>query len=212
MIIRDLGKVDYLTAWQVMIDFTKKRDQTTEDEFWICEHLPVFTLGTSLKNSILPIRGIRCINTDRGGKITYHGPGQLVGYPLMDLRKNNLYPKELLDLINRTVLSVMREFGIEGLLVPEAPGIYVSKPGGANQFFNLAKICSIGLKISNHSSYHGFALNVSADLEPFSYINPCGYEGLRIVNLNEIAQNATLESAKIVLVEKIKEQFREKRS
>ena len=174
-----------------MIDFTKKRDHATEDEFWICEHPPVFTLGTSLKNNILPIRGIPCINTDRGGKITYHGPGQLVGYPLIDLKKNSLYPKELLDLINQTVLSVMREFDVEGLLVPQAPGIYVSKPGGADQFLNLAKICSIGLKISNHSSYHGFALNVSANLEPFSYINPCGYEGLRIVNLNKFAQNAT---------------------
>ena len=193
-----------------MIDFTKKRDHATEDEFWICEHPPVFTLGTSLKNNILPIRGIPCINTDRGGKITYHGPGQLVGYPLIDLKKNSLYPKELLDLINQTVLSVMREFDVEGLLVPQAPGIYVSKPGGADQFLNLAKICSISLKISNHSSYHGFALNVSANLEPFSYINPCGYEGLRIVNLNEFAQNATLESTKIVLIEKIKEQFREK--
>ena len=193
-----------------MIDFTKKRDHATEDEFWICEHPPVFTLGTSLKNNILPIRGIPCINTDRGGKITYHGPGQLVGYPLIDLKKTSLYPKELLDLINQTVLSVMREFDVEGLLVPQAPGIYVSKPGGADQFLNLAKICSIGLKISNHSSYHGFALNVSANLEPFSYINPCGYEGLRIVNLNEFAQNATLESTKIVLIEKIKEQFREK--
>ena len=210
MIIRDLGKVDYLTAWQEMIDFTKKRDHATEDEFWICEHPPVFTLGTSLKNNILPIRGIPCINTDRGGKITYHGPGQLVGYPLIDLKKNSLYPKELLNLINQTVLSVMREFGVEGVLVAGAPGIYVSKPGGADQFLNLAKICSIGLKISNHSSYHGFALNVSANLEPFSYINPCGYEGLRIVNLNEFAQNATLESTKIVLIEKIKEQFREK--
>ena len=128
------------------------------------------------------------------------GPGQLVGYPLIDLRKNDLYPKELLELINQMVLSVMRKFGVKGLLVPEAPGIYVSKPGGANQFFNLAKICSIGLKISNHCSYHGFALNVSANLEPFSYITPCGYEGLRVANLNEFAQNATLESTKRVLV------------
>lgn len=207
-----MGQVDYLTVWQEMIDFTKKRDQTTEDEFWICEHPPVFTLGTSLKNSILPIKGIPCINTDRGGKITYHGPGQLVGYPLIDLRKNDLYPKELLELINQMVLSVMRKFGVKGLLVPEAPGIYVSKPGGANQFFNLAKICSIGLKISNHCSYHGFALNVSANLEPFSYITPCGYEGLRVANLNEFAQNATLESTKRVLVEIIKEQFSEKRN
>lgn len=206
-----MGQVDYLTVWQEMIDFTKKRDQTTEDEFWICEHPPVFTLGTSLKNNTFPIRGIPCIHTDRGGKITYHGPGQLVGYPLLDLRKNHLYPKELLNLVNQTVLSVMREFGVEGVLVAGAPGIYVSKSGGAGQFQNLAKICSIGLKISGHSSYHGFALNVSANLEPFSYINPCGYEGLRIVNLNKFAQNATLESTKKVLIEKIKEQFCEKR-
>ena len=118
-----MGQVDYLTVWQEMIDFTKKRDQTTEDEFWICEHPPVFTLGTSLKNNTFPIRGIPCIHTDRGGKITYHGPGQLVGYPLLDLRKNHLYPKELLNLINQTVLSVMREFGVEGVLVAGAPGI-----------------------------------------------------------------------------------------
>ena len=135
-----MGQVDYLTVWQEMIDFTKKRDQTTEDEFWICEHPPVFTLGTSLKNNTFPIRGIPCIHTDRGGKITYHGPGQLVGYPLLDLRKNHLYPKELLNLINQTVLSVMREFGVEGVLVAGAPGIYVSKSGGAGQFQNLAKI------------------------------------------------------------------------
>lgn len=112
-----------MTVWQEMIDFTKKRDQTTEDEFWICEHPPVFTLGTSLKNNTFPIRGIPCIHTDRGGKITYHGPGQLVGYPLLDLRKNHLYPKELLNLINQTVLSVMREFGVEGVLgSPELRG------------------------------------------------------------------------------------------
>ncbi len=212
MIIRDLGVVDYLTAWQEMIDFTKKRDKTTEDEFWICEHPPVFTFGTSLKNNTLPIRGIPCVNTDRGGKVTYHGLGQLVGYPLIDLRKNNLYPKDLLNLINQTVLAVMRAFEVKGLLVVGAPGIYVFKPGGSKQFLNLAKICSIGLKISNHSSYHGFALNVCANLEPFSYINPCGYKGLRIVNLNEFSQSATLESAKKVLIEKIKEQFREKSS
>lgn len=210
MIIRDLGTVDYLTAWQGMIDFTKKRDQTTEDEFWICEHPPVFTFGTSIKNNSLPIREIPCVNTDRGGKVTYHGPGQLVGYPLMDLRKNNLYPKDLLSLINRTVLSAMKVFGVEGVLVTRAPGIYVSKPGGTKQFLNLAKICSIGLKISNHSSYHGFALNVCADLKPFSYIHPCGYEGLRVVNLNEFAQGATLDSTKKVLIEQIKEQFCEK--
>ena len=129
-----------------MIDFTKKRDQTTEDEFWICEHPPVFTLGTSLKNSILPIKGIPCINTDRGGKITYHGPGQLVGYPLIDLRKNDLYPKELLELINQMVLSVMRKFGVKGLLVPRPPEYTFLNPEELTSFLTWLRFVQSVLK------------------------------------------------------------------
>jgi len=127
-----------------MIDFTKKRDQTTEDEFWICEHPPVFTLGTSLTNSILPIKGIPCINTDRGGKITYHGPGQLVGYPLMDLRKNDLYPKELLELINQMVLSV--NSGLRDFWSPRLPEYTFLNPEELTSFLTWLRFVQSVLK------------------------------------------------------------------
>lgn len=207
MIIRDLGLTEYNQVWGQMFDFTKTRNINTPDEIWVCEHLPVFTVGKTVKNFRSHIDGIPCIPTDRGGKITYHGPGQLVCYPLIDLKRSNIYPKELLKRIEELTLSFLSSFGIKGQLVPSAPGVYLNLPGGSEPFTNLAKISSVGLKISNFHSYHGFSINICMDLRPFRFIDPCGYSNLRVVNLEDFVPGVTIENSKRTLTKKLKDYF-----
>lgn len=190
-----------------MVNFTKQRTSESQDELWICEHPPVFTVGAAVKNYSTYISNIPCVHSDRGGKITYHGPGQLILYPLIDLRRRSIYPKEFLIGLENAVIQTLRDFNIQAATVAGAPGIYVRKSGGSYPFENLAKICSIGLKISNHCSYHGLSLNVSMDLSPFNLIDPCGYPGLRTVNLSEFVPDVELEEVAFVLESKIKENF-----
>lgn len=160
-----------------MRDFTDARTAESEDELWIVEHEPVFTQGIAGKPEHLLINpaNIPIVKTDRGGQITYHGPGQTVVYVMFDLKRAGFGVRELVVRIENAVIALLKEFGVEAFGKRDAPGVYVAD----------AKIASLGLKIRNGRSYHGVALNVNMDLTPFSFINPCGYEGLRVTHLHD---------------------------
>lgn len=175
--IRCLDVVDYVSCWQAMQKFTQERNETTPDEIWVLEHPPVFTQGQNGKPEHLLNPGIiPVIKIDRGGQITYHGPGQLVMYTLIDLKRKKLNIRELVTLLENSVIYLLKDLGIEAKSKREAPGVYV----------NNAKICSIGLRIRKGCSYHGLAFNINMDLEPFSRINPCGFSNLRMTQLSEL--------------------------
>ncbi len=177
MILRRLGRADYLPTWQAMRAFTAARSGDTPDEVWLCEHPPVFTLGLAGKpEHLLQDIGIPVVKIDRGGQITYHGPGQVVTYLLVDLRRAGLTVKGLVARMEQAVIDLLAEEGIAGERLAGAPGVYV---GGA-------KIAALGLKVSKGCCYHGLALNVDMDLSPFDAINPCGYAGLRVTQLREL--------------------------
>lgn len=190
-----------------MLHFTRLRNSETEDEIWFCEHNPTYTVGTTCPLLSSDLKNIPMVKTDRGGKITYHGPGQIVCYPLVNLRNRKLYPKSYLSIIQQMLLEFCRSYGINASLVEGAPGIYLPLLGGFGQFANLAKVASIGLKITNDCTYHGFAININADLSPFKDIDPCGYQGLRAVNLSHYAPLITIDEAEEKLTEKIEEYF-----
>ncbi|MVW79395.1 lipoyl(octanoyl) transferase LipB [Bordetella sp. 02P26C-1] len=172
---------DYGTTWQDMRAFTAARDATTADEIWLCEHAPVYTLGQAGKmEHLLNPGAIPVVPCDRGGQVTYHGPGQVVAYTLFDLRRAGLYVRDYVRLLEDAALDTLRHFGIDNACrQPGAPGVYVPY-GDAGQ---LAKISALGIKIRNGCAYHGLALNVDMDLSPFRGINPCGYEGLVTVDM-----------------------------
>lgn len=177
MIVRQRGRVDYAATFAAMKEFTAARDESTADELWLCEHPPVFTQGLSGKpEHLLRDIGIPVVQIDRGGQITYHGPGQVVAYLLLDLRRRNLKVRELVQRIEQAVIELLAEYGIEALRKESAPGVYVDG----------AKIAALGLRIKNGCSYHGVALNVNMDLAPFNAINPCGYEGLAVTQLRNL--------------------------
>ena len=172
--VRTLGLTPYLPVWRAMQRFTDTRNENTPDELWLTEHEPIYTLGQAGKlEHVLSPGDIPVLPVDRGGQVTYHGPGQLMAYPLIDLRRRGLGVRALVDLIENATLNVLRSFCIEAELKPSAPGVYV---GGQ-------KIMALGLRIRRGASFHGLALNVCMDLQPFSRINPCGYIGLRHTNL-----------------------------
>jgi lipoyl(octanoyl) transferase len=194
VLIRTLGRVDYLQTWQQMRRFTHERGPDTPDELWLCEHDRVYTQGLAGRaDHVLAPGGIPVLQTDRGGQVTYHGPGQVVAYPLVDLRRLHIYVKEYVFRLETAVLQTLEGYGLAGQRVPGAPGIYVqlAAPGAhalpagprLDPFAGLGKIAALGLKVSNHCTYHGVALNVAMDLEPFARINPCGYAGLATVDL-----------------------------
>ena len=171
MVVRDLGHVDYLPTIEAMKAFTQARGVETPDELWVLEHPPVFTQGIAGKEEHLLAPGeIEVIRTDRGGQVTYHGPGQIVVYVLCDIRRAKLGVRDLVTGLEQAIIAFLSEFGLVAEADPKAPGVYVSGE----------KIASLGLKISRGSSYHGLALNVNPDLEHFGRINPCGYAGLRV--------------------------------
>jgi lipoyl(octanoyl) transferase len=188
VLVRYLGICDYTEIYTRMREFTDLRAQTHisyPDEIWCVQHPAVYTLGQAgLSEHLLsnPLH-IPCVQTNRGGQITYHGIGQLVVYILMDLRKNNIYVRELVYRIEQTIIDALSEYHIHGLRKEGAPGIYVEN----NTCLN--KIAAIGLKVSRGFTYHGFALNVDMDLTPFSYINPCGYAGLNTIDMHTILKN-----------------------
>jgi lipoyl(octanoyl) transferase len=176
-IVRELGRVDYEPTWHAMQRFTADRGPATPDEIWLLEHPPVFTLGQAGKpEHLLADIGVPVVRIDRGGQITYHGPGQLVAYLLLDLNRRRLKVRELVALIEDALIELLGTWRVEGRRRAGAPGVYV----GA------AKIAALGLRIRNGCSYHGLALNVDMNLEPFAAINPCGYRGLAVTQLADL--------------------------
>ncbi len=184
-VCRRLGLAPYEPTWRAMQRFTDARDAATLDEIWFLEHPPVFTLGMNGKpEHVLSPRDIPVIRTDRGGQVTYHGPGQLVVYPLIDLKRAGFGVRDLVSALEGAVIGYARELGIEARARREAPGVYVDG----------RKLASVGLRIRRGASYHGLALNVSMDLEPFSRINPCGNAGLKMTQLAELVPGLSLDA------------------
>ncbi len=175
--IKQLGLSGYEAVWQSMKDFTQTRDGDTPDEMWIVEHPPVFTLGRSGKTEhILQDSEIPVVKVDRGGQVTYHGPGQIVIYLLLDLHRRNLGIRKLVTLIEECIVSLLQEYGIKANSDPKAPGVYVDGK----------KIAALGLRVSKGRTTHGLSLNVDMDLRPFNYINPCGYKGLEVIQTKSL--------------------------
>jgi lipoyl(octanoyl) transferase len=210
------GRCSYAGIEARMQAFTQQRGPDTDDELWMVEHDPVFTQGVAGRPDHLLSPGtIPVVATRRGGQVTFHGPGQVVAYPLLDLRRLGIYVKEYVFRLEAAVLQVLEQAGVTGHRVPGAPGIYVSlddpfghrtlpRPApGADPFKGLGKIAALGIKVSNHCSYHGLALNVRMDLEPFSRINPCGYAGLQTVDLASLGVAWTWDQAADALAERL---------
>ena len=177
IIVRNLGIKEYQPVWDLMSNFTQTRSLESLDEFWLIEHLPTYTLGRAGKEQhVLDAGEIPVVKSDRGGQVTYHGPGQAVIYTLLDVRRLQIGPRELVRRIEEAVIEYLCSIGIESSRRKGAPGIYVDG----------AKIAALGLRIRNHYSYHGLAINVDMDLEPFLRINPCGYKDLRVTQITDI--------------------------
>lgn len=196
MIVKTLGRVDYAATLEAMRAFTEARGPETEDELWLCEFAPVYTQGLAGKaDHVLNPAGIPIVQTNRGGQVTYHGPGQVVAYPLVDLQRLGIYVREYVFRLETAVIQTLEQFGVTGHRVSGAPGIYVrlNDPGAhaalsgpaepSDPFRGLGKVAALGIKVSRHCTYHGVALNVAMDLQPFYGINPCGYAGLATVDL-----------------------------
>ena len=184
--IRHPGLVEYEPTWRAMQRFTDERAEATPDEIWFLEHPPVFTLGMNAKpEHVLAPGDIPVVQIDRGGQVTYHGPGQLVVYPLVDLRRAHLGVRDLVTALERSVITYAAQFGITAECRRNAPGVYV----------NDKKLASVGIRIRRGSSYHGLALNVNLDPEPFTRINPCGYQGLEVTRLADLGGAGTVSEA-----------------
>ncbi len=183
--IRRLGRVPYEPTWRDMQSFTDARDGDTPDEIWLLEHDPVFTLGLAGKREhVLAPGDIPVIHIDRGGQVTYHGPGQLVVYPMLDLRRRKMGPRALVDALEQATVETLADWGVDAHARPDAPGVYVGEK----------KIASIGLRVRRGASYHGLAFNVDMDLEPFTRINPCGYAGLEMTQVSELGGPSGLDA------------------
>ncbi|MGI0152814.1 lipoyl(octanoyl) transferase LipB [Pseudidiomarina sp. WS423] len=177
LLIRQLGRQPYQPVWQAMQDFTDKRDEQTRDELWVLEHEPVFTQGQAGKaEHILAPGDIPVVQVDRGGQVTYHGPGQLVVYFLLDIRRRKVGVRQLVNTIEDTIVALMANYGVVAAAKADAPGVYVQGD----------KLCSLGLRIRKGCSFHGLALNVDMDLSPFARINPCGYAGMQMVQTKSL--------------------------
>jgi len=190
-LVRQLGLTDFETTWHAMQKFTAERTENTPDELWLTEHSAVYTLGLNRKNVRLPIRDdIPLLHTDRGGKITYHGPGQLIIYVLFDLNRNNLNIRRLVSLLENSVIELLDNSGKKAVAKTDAPGVYVEE----------AKIASLGLRIKNNCCYHGLSLNINMDLSPFEAIDPCGYAGLKVTQTKDLGINANFEVIRKLLL------------
>lgn len=222
MLVKELGRVDYVDTALSMQRFTASRTPDTPNELWLCEHNAVFTQGIAGKADHLLAPGtIPVVQSNRGGQVTFHGPGQIVAYPLIDLRRAGYFVKEYVYRLEEAVIRTLAHFGVTGHRVAHAPGVYVrlDDPSGnamlaqrpqkgiakddAQDFTGLGKIAALGIKVSQHCTYHGVALNVNMDLEPYSRINPCGYAGLRTVDLSTMGVNITSAEATAVLTEQL---------
>ena len=212
MDIRLLGRVDYLPTYEAMQAFTAARTPETPNELWICEHFPVFTQGLAGQASHLLMPGdIPVVQTNRGGQVTFHGPGQVMAYPLVNLQRAGYYVKEYVFKLEESIIRTLAHFGVTGHRVAGAPGIYVRLNDpfshaalvgpalASDPFKGLGKISALGIKVSRHCTYHGAALNVAMDLQPFERINPCGYAGLKTVDLFTIGVETTWDEVARVL-------------
>jgi len=196
--VRHLGKVDYQNTWQKMQDFTNTRQADTDDELWFLQHPPVYTLGKNGKaEHVLKPSDIPVVNSDRGGQVTYHGPGQIVVYTMLDLNRLNIGVRQLVTVLEQTVIDLLASYGIDSSANPDAPGVYV----------NNAKIAALGLRVRKGCSFHGLALNVDMDIEPFTRINPCGFEGLEVTQLKNLVQGIKIETVVADLQQRLVEKF-----
>ena len=187
VIIRDLDLIDYQTSWENMRDFTDSRNDQTTDEIWLLQHPPVFTQGLAGKaEHVLNPHHIPVIQTDRGGQVTYHGPGQLVVYVLIDLKRKQLHTRQLVRQLEQSIIDLLAQLSISAQSKCDAPGVYVRD----------AKIGSIGLRVRKGCSYHGIALNVDMDLTPFSYINPCGFQNMKMTQIKTLNSSVTMDAVK----------------
>lgn len=230
MKIRHLGTVDYVETANEMQRFTASRDESTEDELWICQHPPVFTLGQAGKIEHVLVRNsnIPVVSTNRGGQVTYHGPGQIVAYPLINLRRRKIFVRQYVQCLEEAVIRSLARWNVQGLRVDGAPGVYVAlqaaSPDLLNknksdkdeakisdtpspQFQNLGKIAALGVKVQRHYTYHGLAFNVDMDLKPYLQINPCGYQGLNVVDLKTIGVYIDCQQAQEVIAQELYQQF-----
>ena len=208
-LVKQLGLVDYASTYEAMQRFTKERNSETVDELWVLEHAPVFTLGLAGDASNLhsPSSQIPLVQVDRGGEITYHGPGQIVVYLLLDLKRLSIYVKELVSRIEQALIDTLADFGIDAQRRAGAPGIYVCEQAGVPQEWVGAKIAALGLKVSKSCSYHGLALNVATDLEAFKRIHPCGYEGLKTVDMQTLGIKDNIDTISQRLLEHLQKQL-----
>jgi len=198
MIVKNLGLVDYQQTCEAMQEFTAKRDEHTEDELWLVEHPPVFTQGLNGKDEhILNVGDIPVVKTDRGGQITYHGPGQLIAYTLFDLKRQKIGVREMVSHLENSVINLLDKLGIKALSRSDAPGVYV----------NECKIAALGLRVKRGSCYHGLSLNIDMDLSPFLNINPCGYQGMEVIDLKSLGHQLTMEQAQQQFVSELKFQM-----
>lgn len=198
IIVRELGLQPYQQVWQDMQLFTDQRSDSTEDELWLLQHPPVYTLGKNGKpEHILNSQDIPVIKSDRGGQVTYHGPGQLIVYTLLDLNRMHIGVRELVTRIENSVIKLLQDYDISANARKDAPGVYVDG----------RKIAALGLRVRKGRSFHGLALNVDMDLEPFARINPCGYEGLEVTQLSELADTQGFNEVEKRLLSHMKHQF-----
>jgi lipoyl(octanoyl) transferase len=216
MLTHHLGRTAFADTYAAMQRFTTERQADTADELWLCEHDSVFTQGLAGKPDHVLLPGhIPVVATNRGGQVTYHGPGQVVAYPLVDLQRAGYFVKEYVYRLEEAAIRTLRHCGVTGHRVPGAPGIYVRladpfdhsaltwprTPG--DLFAGLGKICALGIKVQRHCTYHGLALNVAMDLEPYTRINPCGYAGLQTVDLSTIGVNVSMANVSEVLAQQL---------
>jgi lipoyl(octanoyl) transferase len=190
-LLRDLGRRPYEPVWRAMQAFTDARGEDTADELWLVEHAPVFTLGQAGRaEHVLAPGAIPVLKVDRGGQVTYHGPGQIVAYPLLDLRRLKLGVRDYVCRIEQAVIDTLADWNIEGRRRDGAPGVYV----------NGAKVAALGIRVRRGCSFHGLAFNIAMDLEPFARINPCGYQGLQVVSMLDLGGPSSPDAVKPVLV------------
>lgn len=202
LIIRHYGLADYEPTWQAMVGFSAARTEQTPDELWVCQHPPVFTLGQAGKpEHLLADIGIPLIRIDRGGQITYHGPGQVVIYLMLDLQRRGLKVRELVTRIEQAIIDLLADHGVAATRLQGAPGVYVDQGG------ILAKIGALGLRVRKNRCYHGLSLNVDMNLSPFAAINPCGYPGMAVTQTRDLGMSVTPAQAAQALVSHISQQL-----
>ncbi len=200
MLVKDLGLTEFQESSEAMRNFTLQRDEKTEDELWLLEHQAVFTQGINGKDEhVFDTGNIPVIKTDRGGQVTYHGPGQLIAYTLIDLKRQHIGVREMVSCLENAVIQFLAQYGIESQARNDAPGVYVDD----------RKIASLGLRVKRGACYHGLSLNIDMDLSPFTRINPCGYQGMEMIDLKRLGILITMDEAKQQFVSAFERQMRQ---